>query len=334
RYESAVQLAKFLTGKDTSWKATKSTKGESNPQTHTYASSSTFQHQDHVASTKKNVAGTPLMLATKHGCTEIVDAILEKYPQAVEHVDGEGRNILHLAIKHRNKHIFDKVERMGFPMIRLIRKLDNNGNTILHYVGIKKDTIKAEDMRSPALLLQQDLLLFERVKKVTATHFVKHFNNNKKTAEQHTFPNVCLDICDNVSFDPHITLSDFQQSLPQKLILGLTLLIFSVSMMMLAFAATVILLIRNKEQWTKVVLYSVAFFPVTMFAFTYIPLYMSLIKTLEYSLTKIWAVFPRSESGLPHRFLTFKPFKVRKSHARNPDSSTQPSTLKTTRCPV
>ncbi|KAK3017737.1 hypothetical protein RJ639_003093 [Escallonia herrerae] len=40
-YESAVQLAQFLTRKDTSWEATKSTKGESNPKTHSYETSST-----------------------------------------------------------------------------------------------------------------------------------------------------------------------------------------------------------------------------------------------------------------------------------------------------
>ncbi|KAK3017727.1 hypothetical protein RJ639_003083 [Escallonia herrerae] len=348
RYESAVQLAEFLIGKDTSWEATKSTKGESNPKTHKYASSSTvLQHQDHVGSREKSptdalpfgnpqksqdtnekVEGTPLILATEHGCTEIVEAILNKYPQAVEHVDGEGRNILHLAIEHRHKQIFDKVEGMGFPvMIKLIRKLDNNGNTILHNVGKKKDAQGAEDMRSPALLLRDDLLLYERVRKVTATQFVKHFNRDGKTVEQHTFAHVCPDICDNVSFDPHITLS----SLPQKLMLGLTFLIFSVSTMMLAFAAMVILLIRNKERWTKITLYSVAFFPVTIFALSYMPLYKSLIKTLKYSLKNIWA---RSESVLPHRPWTFKQFNVCKSHARDASSSTHPSTPQTTRYPV
>ncbi|KAK3017738.1 hypothetical protein RJ639_003094 [Escallonia herrerae] len=94
---------------------------------------------------------------------------------------------------------------------------------------------------------------------------------------------------------------DFKQCLLQKLMLGLTFLIFSISMMMLAFAATVILLIRNREQWTKIVLYSVALFPVTIFALSYMPLYMSLIKTLGQSLKKISAVFPRSKSALPHR---------------------------------
>ena len=92
-------------------------------------------------------------------------------------------------------------------------------------------------------------------------------------------------------------LKDFQQSLPQKLMLGVTLLILSVSMMMLAFAATVILLIRNEAKWTRVALYSVAFFPVIIFAFSYLPLYISLVKTFTYSLKKIGYVVPRCDSS-------------------------------------
>ncbi|XP_059636450.1 ankyrin repeat-containing protein ITN1-like [Cornus florida] len=45
--------------------------------------------------------------------------------------------------------------------MRLIRKIDDDGNSILHMVGRKRKHRAAEDMRSPALLLQEDLLLFE-----------------------------------------------------------------------------------------------------------------------------------------------------------------------------
>ncbi|KAK3023725.1 hypothetical protein RJ639_042735 [Escallonia herrerae] len=184
RNESAWQPGEFLIGKGTSWEATESAMDESKPKTHKYGRVSTvLQSQDQEGSRKKalasdesgtgdtlsftepkksqemneKVAETPLMLATKYGCTEIVEEILRKYPQAVEHVDAEGHNILHVAIIK----VFDVVERMGIPMTRLIRKIDDNGNSILHYDGIKAEDHGAEDMRSPAMLLQEDLLLFE-----------------------------------------------------------------------------------------------------------------------------------------------------------------------------
>ncbi|KAL7185570.1 hypothetical protein ACSBR2_027504 [Camellia fascicularis] len=88
-------------------------------------------------------------------------------------------------------------------------------------------------------------------------------------------------------------LKDFKQSLPQNLMLGITFLIFSVSMMMLAFAATVILMIHKREQWTKIALYTAAFLPVSIFAFSYLPLYISLMKTFNYSFKKITMLFPQ-----------------------------------------
>ena len=78
------------------------------------------------------------------------------YPQAIEHIDDEGRNILHVAIKYRQIHIFFYfVEKLKPLMMRLIRKIDNNGNSILHMVGIKEDDYVDKDMQSPALILRR-----------------------------------------------------------------------------------------------------------------------------------------------------------------------------------
>ncbi|CAK9182224.1 unnamed protein product [Ilex paraguariensis] len=255
---------------------------------------------------------------------------------------------------------------MEIPMMRLIRKIDNNGNSILHYVGITGGDRGAEDLRSPALILQEDLLLFERVEKISTSHFVKHFNSKgqtaaklfrednaqlrsdakdwlKGTAENSTIvavliatvafaaaytvpggPNqdtgyplllkqpffVMFTLTDVLSLTFALTsvivflsiltssfrLNDFKQSLPQKLMLGFTLLIFSVSFMMLAFSATVLLMIRNNQHWTKIALYAVALLPVGIFALSYIPLYASLMKNFKYSLKKVGHVFPRCSS--------------------------------------
>ncbi|KAF2308682.1 hypothetical protein GH714_012284 [Hevea brasiliensis] len=64
---------------------------------------------------KANIGETPLILATESGCVEIVKEILRAYPQAVEHVDDDGRNILHVAIKYRQLKIFEYVKEMELP---------------------------------------------------------------------------------------------------------------------------------------------------------------------------------------------------------------------------
>ncbi|XP_052180375.1 protein ACCELERATED CELL DEATH 6-like [Diospyros lotus] len=365
-YDSAVKLAEFLIEKDTSWKKTESALDQSKPRIHKFgATSLSHQGQGSDKELHTPIAETPLLLAAKSGILEIVEGILTKYPQAVEHIDDEGRNVLHVAIKYRQLHIFDFIEKnMDVPMMRLVRKIDNQGNSILHMVGIKRDHSKRiEDMRSPALILREDLLLFERVKKICTNHFIRHLNNDGHSAEKlfannnatlresakewikrtgencsivavliatvafaaaYTVPGgpnqntgyplllnqsffIIFTLSDALSLTSALTsvitflsvltssfqLKDFRRSLPQKLLLGVTLLILSVSMMMLAFAATIILLISNKQQWTRIVLYSVAFLPVSIFAISYLPLYVELVKTFFHSMRKVGDVFPR-----------------------------------------
>lgn len=101
-------------------------------------------------------------------------------------------------------------------------------------------------------------------------------------------------------------LKEFKQELPQKLLLGITCLIFAVTMMMLAFAATIILMIRNNEQWTRIALYTVAFLPVSVFAGVYFPLYMSLMGTFKYSLMQMASYFPKSNCKNTHKSLDDK----------------------------
>jgi hypothetical protein len=98
---------------------------------------------------------------------------------------------------------------------------------------------------------------------------------------------------------------DFKHSLPNKLMLGFTFLFLSVSMMMISFAATILLMIRSKQSWAKIVLYSLSFLPVGIFALSYIPLYISLSRTYKYLLEKITQAIPWSK-WLPD-FLKHKP---------------------------
>nr|POF03624.1 hypothetical protein CFP56_54273 [Quercus suber] len=81
---------------------------------------------------------TPLFLATISGCVQIVEEILNLYPQAVVHIDDKGRNILRVAIKYRQLKILKLVMKMKLPMNWLVGKLDEEGNSILHTVGKKK----------------------------------------------------------------------------------------------------------------------------------------------------------------------------------------------------
>ena len=187
RYDAARELASKLLESDTSWEATNPQAvdrgsisvlekgGDSSVSSKEKAKvdpSIALQHPDEkkgktspeVNRTRfNNIRNkeTPLFLATMSGIQEIVDEILKKYPQAIEHYNDQGRNILHVAINYRQIEIFDRVVKMEMPARRLLRATDAKGNSILHMVGKKGKRYVSRKSRSPAIQLQEELLLFE-----------------------------------------------------------------------------------------------------------------------------------------------------------------------------
>ncbi|XAR65699.1 hypothetical protein NMG60_11009890 [Bertholletia excelsa] len=401
--ESAMRLGKFLVEKYRSWEANESTIEKSGPKVNRYGAiiiltQDKEARNEHDAPVGRSciieAVETPLFLAAKKGIIEIVREILTKHPLAIEHIDAEGQNILHVAIKYRQMHIFDLIvdERKKTLMRWITRKIDNNGNSILHMVGLKENAEKVEDMRSPAIVLQEDLLLFERINKIT-DYFYYHRNNKGHTAEEqfaisssklrsdakewlkrtaencsivavliatvafaaaYTVPGglnqetgypilinqpffIVFTMTDVLSLTFALTsvitflsiltspfrLKDFKQTLPQKLMLGVTLLILSVSMMMLAFVATFILLIHKKQEWTKIALYAVALIPVSIFVFSYLPLYIELMKTIGYSIQKIGKVLPHFDGDRKSKST------VRSKSIQSPPSCSSPCTQST-----
>ncbi|XP_034710623.1 uncharacterized protein LOC117933370 [Vitis riparia] len=123
---------------------------------------------------------TPLFLATTWSITELVEEILEKYPQAVEHVNKKGRNILHVAIQYRQMKIFDMVTKNDMIARRLLRATDAQGNSLLHTVAENRKGLIMESSQGPALDLQDQLLLFEKVKNLVKSDFFRLFNHRTR----------------------------------------------------------------------------------------------------------------------------------------------------------
>ena len=117
----------------------------------------------------------PLFVATAKGIIEIVKIIIEIYPEAVDYVTTYNRNILHLAIVHRQKNILDWLESQKLLMARLVKRIDVTGFTILHQVGITK--FLHEHLHGPALQLQHELMWFDRVHKMVSPPYATHHNN-------------------------------------------------------------------------------------------------------------------------------------------------------------
>ncbi|XP_028755257.1 ankyrin repeat-containing protein ITN1-like [Neltuma alba] len=93
-------------------------------------------------------------------------------------------------------------------------------------------------------------------------------------------------------------LWDFHRSLPRKLNIGFAFLFCSLTTTMLAFSATILLTIRLQwKQWTSTLVYSAAFFPVTIFGLIEFPLYMMLPSLICKVYKKIMKVIPINRAG-------------------------------------
>ncbi len=160
---SALELAETLVKEDTSWKLTSSNIQLDRVRPHKYNVNVPSTHATRGSSQQQveQKCITPLFIATNSGCTEIVKEILAQYPQAVEHIDCKGHNILHVAIKYRQLEVFKLVSQMEVPMRWLVRQIDKEGNSILHMVGKKRKDYLPERIKGPAVELQEELRWFE-----------------------------------------------------------------------------------------------------------------------------------------------------------------------------
>ncbi|KAF3450501.1 hypothetical protein FNV43_RR06585 [Rhamnella rubrinervis] len=280
---------------------------------------------------------------TSTGIVEIVNGIIQVYPQAVEHVSDKGLNIMHVAIRHRQKDIFDRVKQMRIPMARLVRKIDDNGYTLLHHVADMRYYTRTEIIpshyamnhnindeiaqdffvRSHEYLLKEAQNWLKRTSEscsviavlIATVGFTAAYTvpggSNQTTGLPILLHNpffVVFSFMDVISLVSSLTsvvmfisiltspfrLQDFRKSLPRKLTLAFTFLFLAVAASMLAFSATMILIIHMKERWTATLVYAVAFVPVSVFAMLQFPLYVAFMGTLKYSLSVMRKALPRN----------------------------------------
>ncbi|KAG4956050.1 hypothetical protein JHK85_042430 [Glycine max] len=122
---------------------------------------------------------TPLLMAACNGITEIVEVIIHFHPHSIEHVSDDEQNILYMAVKHRQKKIYQILKKL--KMVRsLAGKIDKESNTVLHYTA----EFQGGSQPGFALQLQEELHWFDRIEKRLPYHYTIHKNQYNKTAKQ------------------------------------------------------------------------------------------------------------------------------------------------------
>ncbi|XP_030452555.2 uncharacterized protein LOC115674332 [Syzygium oleosum] len=74
-------------------------------------------------------------------------------------------------------------------------------------------------------------------------------------------------------------IEDFLQSLPRKMILGLTFLFLSLAFMMMAFGSALTIVLSERLKWIYIPITLLAAFPIILFAILQLPLYVEMVES-------------------------------------------------------
>ncbi|XP_052174611.1 uncharacterized protein LOC127789698 isoform X2 [Diospyros lotus] len=134
-----------------------------------------------ASSPRNNRMRNPLIQAVENSIEELVEAILERFPDAAYTVDRNGKNILHIAVEQKDKLLYDYL-KTKVRKDMMLRAIDNRGNTILH--------LATNEGTSPRILLGHlnqmawDVCWFKRIWYDSCCHFQYHRNLDGKTARE------------------------------------------------------------------------------------------------------------------------------------------------------
>ncbi|XP_009621919.1 uncharacterized protein LOC107789043 [Nicotiana tabacum] len=139
-----------------------------------------------------NFVPNPLIQATKHGINELVVEIIQNYPQAVETVDEDGKNILHIAAEQKNRFLFDYILQKVSHKDRLLADIDQHGNTIMHFAASVGSPFKFSAGKpiktirgyKTLVLMAWGILWFKRVKYCVHPRLWTVENNEDTTATE------------------------------------------------------------------------------------------------------------------------------------------------------
>uniref|UniRef100_A0A0A0M0P8 PGG domain-containing protein n=1 Tax=Cucumis sativus TaxID=3659 RepID=A0A0A0M0P8_CUCSA len=175
KHNSAKALVLKLTNIDDSWfQATTNSDNTKGLPVYRDQAKKSLDVRDYKNIIYKDHNETPLLLATARGIIEVVKIIIKTDPQAVDYVTSQNRNILHLAILHRQKKIFKWLRAQKLVMDRLCKRIDVMGFTVLHQVGIVQYV--PIHQHGPALQLQRELVWFDSVQKTIPPLYATHQN--------------------------------------------------------------------------------------------------------------------------------------------------------------
>ncbi|XP_028059655.1 ankyrin repeat-containing protein NPR4-like [Camellia sinensis] len=121
-----------------------------------------------------------ILIATRCGIHEVVEEVVESFPQAIWYVDKDNYNIFGLAVIYRCENVFNLIYQMcGHKQAMMVTR-DKNGNNMLHLAGRLAPFDKLNLVPGAALQMQRELQWFKEVEKFVTPRYKQLRNDDNE----------------------------------------------------------------------------------------------------------------------------------------------------------
>ncbi|KAI3751606.1 hypothetical protein L2E82_22696 [Cichorium intybus] len=111
-----------------------------------------------------------LFVAAEMGNTAFIVELIRQHPERVLELNDNKESIFHVAISHRHSGVFSLLHRIGSIKAFIINLEDEEGNNMLHLVGMPKKkgiiSSQSEDIEGPILQMRQELQWSKEIRRI------------------------------------------------------------------------------------------------------------------------------------------------------------------------
>ncbi|XP_075473607.1 uncharacterized protein LOC142504626 [Primulina tabacum] len=126
---------------------------------------------------------TPILIAAKKGVVEVVERMLELLPIAIHDTNTEKKNVVLLAVEHRQPHVYSFLLGLRIMRETIFRQTDMDGNSALH-LAAKLGDHRAWLIPGAALQMQWEIKWYEFVKNSMPPHFFVRYNKHNQSPKE------------------------------------------------------------------------------------------------------------------------------------------------------
>lgn len=126
---------------------------------------------------------TPILVAAKRGVTEIVEKILDNFPVAVQDMDPNDKNIVLLAVEHRQPNVYQLMLKRNIMKESVFGRVDKEGNSALHLAATLGNS-RPWIIPGAALQMQWEIKWYKFVMKSMDPDFFPQYNTAGETARE------------------------------------------------------------------------------------------------------------------------------------------------------